>query len=96
VKHGAAGNPFLKAGQDLMGCVYHHIHAQQVENRLVFGVLQDGHGPGNLEDVLCNLTGNEVGLVSAGTNEQVGRLYSLAQELPPPVAAEAREVRQGV
>ena len=35
-------------------------------------------------------------LIVAGTNEQVGRLYSLAQELPPPVAAEAREVRQGV
>ena len=30
-------------------------------------------------------------LIVAGTNEQVGRLYSLARELPPPVAAEVRQ-----
>lgn len=35
-------------------------------------------------------------LIVAGTNEQVGRLYDLARELPHPVAKDAREVRQGV
>ena len=32
-------------------------------------------------------------LIVAGTNEQVGRLYALAQELPPPVAAVADGAR---
>ena len=66
----SAVDALLKARQDLVDGVHYHVHAENVEDGFVFGVADQRHGAGHLENALGHLADYQVGVVASRHSDQ--------------------------